>query len=293
MRDHGEVTASTLVSATPAVRRRVAGKWVVLSSLSGLALAGVYVAAVLTTAGQSVEDGILRSVGDDTLLQSGSALDAISPSAVLLVVALTMSVALVRRRPAAAVQSGVLIVGATLTTQVLKQFAPRPDLSGDVYANSFPSGHVTIAVAVMLALMTAFGRHARPLVVIVSTGFAAVVAEQTVAYGWHRCSDVVGACAVALLWLGLVRVGAARWAREPRRTDVVGPKAHALTSIVIGLALVVCLALSGAVWGIGIGSDMSLTTSSGGEGMLMGARLAAAGVVLVTAWIAWKLDRRA
>jgi hypothetical protein len=37
---------------------------------------------------------------------------------------------------------------------------------------------------------------------------------------------------------------------------------------------------------------MSLTTSTG-QGVLMGARLAAAGVVLVTCWIAWKLDRKA
>jgi len=36
---------------------------------------------------------------------------------------------------------------------------------------------------------------------------------------------------------------------------------------------------------------MSVTTSTG-SGVLTGARLAAAGVVLVTAWVGWKLDRR-
>jgi len=287
------VSASTTVSSTPAVRRRVAHRWILTSVLSGVALVGVYVMAVLTPTGQAMEDSILRSVGDDTLLESGGALDAISPAALMLVVGITMAVAFARRRPGAALQAGALIVGATLTTQGLKQIAPRPDLAGGVeYANSFPSGHTTIAVAAMFAILTAFGRRTRPLVFVVGTAFAALVAEQTVAYGWHRCSDVVGACAVALLWLGLVRGAAARYTRDSRgRDESVGARAHGVTSGILGLGLVACLTASGATWGIGIGSDMSLTTSTG-EGVLMGARLAAAGVVLVTGWLAWKLDRR-
>jgi membrane-associated phospholipid phosphatase len=126
---------------------------VVASSASLVVLAGVYTIAVLTEAGQSIEDSILRSVDGTTLLQSGVALDAISPPAVLLVVALTMVVAFLRRRPGSAVQAGVLIVGATVTTQLLKQLAPRPELTGELYGNSFPSGHVTVAVAAVLAIM--------------------------------------------------------------------------------------------------------------------------------------------
>jgi membrane-associated phospholipid phosphatase len=199
---------------------------VVASSASLAVLAGVYTIAVLTEAGQSIEDSILRSVDGTTLLQSGVALDAISPPAVLLVVALTMVVAFLRRRPGSAVQAGVLIVGATVTTQLLKQLAPRPELTGELYGNSFPSGHVTVAVAAVLAIMTTFGRHARPLFYMIGAAFAAVVAEQTVAFGWHRCSDVVGACAVALLWLGLVRIGAARLSRDPLPHPVGGHLEH-------------------------------------------------------------------
>ena len=286
------MTAQPALSANPAVRRRATGRWVVASSASAVVLAGVYTMAVLTETGQSIEDSILRSVDGTTLLQSGVALDAISPPAVLLIVALTMVVAFLRRRPGSAVQAGILIVGATITTQVLKELAPRPELTGELYGNSFPSGHVTVAVAAVLAIMTTFGRHVRPLLFMIGAAFAAVVAEQTVAYGWHRCSDVVGACAVALLWLGLVRIGAARLSRGVRGRDDVGPRSHGATSVVLGLALVVCRTLSGAIWSIGIGSDMSLTTSTG-QGVLLGARLAAAGVVLVTCWIAWKLDRKA
>jgi hypothetical protein len=252
------------------------------SGLAVTALLGVYVIAVLTPTGQAMEDSILRSVDGETLLQSGSALDAISPSALLLVVGVTMLVAFARRRPGAALQAGALVVGATVTTQVLKIVVPRPELTGDVYANSFPSGHTTVAVAAMFAVLTAFGRRSRPVVYVVATAFAAIVAEQTVAYGWHRCSDVVG----------VVRGLAARYTPDRRgRDESVGSKAHGVTSGVLGLALVVCLAASGATWGIGIGSDMSVTTSTG-DGVLMGARLAAAGVVLVTGWLAWKLDRR-
>lgn len=286
------MTAYPTVSAATAVRRAGAARWVITAGVSLIALAGVYTAAVLTPAGQEIEDSILASVDGNTLLQSGVALDAISPVAVLVVLAVTMGVALLRRRPGAAVQAGALIVGATVTAQLLKQFVPRPDLTGELYGNSFPSGHTTIAVAGLLAVMTAFGRHLRPLLFVVGTAFAAVVAEQTVAYGWHRVSDIVGSCAVVLFWLGVVRWGASRWSRPTTTVDQVGPRSHAVTSAIVGLAVVVCLATSGAVWGIGIGSDMSLTGSSG-YGVLDGARLAAAGVVLVTAWIAWKLDRRA
>lgn len=285
------MTAQPTLAATHPVRRRATGRWIVASAASATVLAGVYTMAVLTQTGQSIEDSILRSVDGSTLLQSGVALDAISPPAVLLIVGITMAVAFIRRRPAAAVQAGVLIVGATVTTQVLKQLAPRPELTGEIYGNSFPSGHVTVAVAAVLAIMTTFGRHIRPLLFMVGAAFAAVVAEQTVAYGWHRCSDVVGACAVALFWLGLVRIVASRVSRSSPTRDDVGPRSHGATSIVLGLALVVCLTASGAIWSIGIGSDMSLTTSTG-HGVLLGARLAAAGVVLVTCWIAWKLDRK-
>nr|WP_244637108.1 phosphatase PAP2 family protein [Frigoribacterium sp. CFBP 13712] len=289
---HWSVSAYPTVSAPPAVRRPGATRWAVTSGVAAVALVGVYIAAVLTPAGQRVEDSILASVDGNTLLQSGVALDAISPTAVLAILVLTVGVSLLRRRPGAAIQSAGLIIGATVTSQLLKQFVPRPDLTGELYSNSFPSGHATIAVAGLLAVMTAFGRHLRPLLFVVGTAFAAIVAEQTVAYGWHRCSDVVGSCAVALLWLGIVRFAATRWSRAATTVDQVGAKSHAVTSSIIGLAVVVCLATSGAVWGIGIGSDMSLSGSTG-YGVLDGARLAAAGVVLVTAWIAWKLDRRA
>jgi len=292
------VTATSALSTTSAVRRRASGRWVLAAASSVVVLGGVYAVAVLTETGQAVEDGILSSVDSETLLGSGSALDAISPTALLLVVGVTMFVAFARRRPGAALQSGALIVGATVTTQVLKQLVPRPDLTGELYGNSFPSGHTTIAVAALFAVMTAFGRHVRPLMFLIGTAFAAIVAEQTVAFGWHRSSDVVGACAVALFWLAAVRFTASRLAgkargrlRSPAAVDAVGPKAFALTSGLLGLALVTCLTISGLVWGIGIGSDMSITTSTG-TGVLTGARLAAAGVVLVTAWVGWKLDRR-
>jgi membrane-associated phospholipid phosphatase len=295
---YGEVTAAPVLPTSSAVRRHGSARWIIAASASVVAFGGVYVMAVLTETGQSVEDSILSSVDDDRLLGSGSALDAISPAALMLLVGLTMLVAFLRRRPGAALQSGALIIGATVTTQVLKQVVPRPDLTGELYGNSFPSGHTTIAVAALFAVMTAFGRHVRPLVFLIGTAFAAIVAEQTVAYGWHRSSDIVGACAVALFWLAAVRFTASRLAgkargrlRSPAAVDAVGPKAFALTSGLLGLALVACLTISGLVWGIGIGSDMSVTTSTG-SGVLTGARLAAAGVVLVTAWVGWKLDRR-
>ncbi|WP_082763397.1 phosphatase PAP2 family protein [Frondihabitans sp. PAMC 28766] len=279
---------ATTVSTSTAVRRQVPTRWVLTSAVSVVALGGVYSIAVLTKPGQEIEDSILRSVDGSTLLRSGRALDAISIPAVLLVVGIVVVIALLRRRPGAAVQASVLIVGAIATAQMIKAIAPRPELTSLTLSNSFPSGHATIALAGVLGLATAFGRHLRPFIMIVGTAFAAAVAEQTVAYGWHRVSDICGACAVTMLWLAIVRGGAAVWSNDPR--DTVGRRAHGFTSGLLGLAMVATLAAAGAVFAIGIGSDISsMTTTS--PGVLTGARLLSAGVVLATAWLAWKLDR--
>ena len=282
--------ATALPSATTATRRRVAGRWLLLTLAALVVLVGVYVVAVLTATGQSVEDGILRSVDGSILLRSGVALDAISVPVLATALAALVLVALLRGRPSAAVQTLVIVVGATATTQLLKLLAPRPELTGDVYGNSFPSGHTTIAVALLFAIMTAFGRHVRPVFFVLGTVFAALVAEQTVAYGWHRASDVVGACAVALAWLGATRCVASRLAHDPHGGGLMGRRAYGVTSTVVGVAVVLCLTVSGAVWGVGIGMAMDVATS--GDGVLTGARLASAGVVLITAWVAWKLDGR-
>lgn len=279
---------ATTVSSPTAVRRPVPARWVVTSVVSVVALGGVYTLAVLTRPGQEIEDSILRSVDGHTLLRSGHALDAISIPAVLVVVGIVVAIAFLRRRPGAAVQSGVLIIGAIATSQVIKAIAPRPELTSLTLSNSFPSGHVTIAVAGVLGLATAFGRHLKPFIVLVGTVFAAIVAEQTVAYGWHRVSDVCGACAVTMLWLAIVRSGSAVWSNDPR--DTVGKKAHGFVSGLLGLAMVATLAAAGAIFSIGIGSDLTSTMSTG-PGVLTGARLLSAGVVLATAWLAWKLDR--
>ncbi|MGA1811341.1 phosphatase PAP2 family protein [Frondihabitans sp. 4ASC-45] len=281
------MNATTLPASTTA-RRPVPARWMLTSIGSAVALGGVYAVAVLTKPGQEIEDSILRSVDGGTLLKSGRALDAISIPAILVVVGVVVLIAFVRRRPGAAFQSASLIVGSIATAQIIKAIAPRPELTESTLSNSFPSGHVTIAVAGLLALSTAFGRHLRPLIMVVGTAFAALVAEQTVAYGWHRVSDVCGACAVALLWLGIVRSAAAVWSRD--RRDTVGKKAHGFTSAVLGLALVATLAAAGAIFSIGIGADMTVTMSTG-PGVLVGARLLSAGVVIATAWLAWKLDR--
>ncbi|BDZ47930.1 hypothetical protein GCM10025867_01710 [Frondihabitans sucicola] len=279
---------ATTVSASTTVRRQVPTRWVLTSVASVVALGGVYTLAVLTKPGQEIEDSILRSVDGGTLLKSGRALDAISIPAILVVVGVVVLIAFVRRRPGAALQSATLIVGAIATTQIIKAIAPRPELTTLTLSNSFPSGHATIAVAGVLALATAFGRHLRPLIMVVGTAFAALVAEQTVAYGWHRVSDVCGACAVVMLWLAIVRSAAAVWSNDPR--DTVGRRMHGFTSGLLGLAMVATLAAAGAIFSIGIGSDMTLTMSTG-PGVLVGARLLSAGVVIATAWLAWKLDR--
>ena len=66
-------------------------------------------------------------------------------------------IALIRRRVAVAFGAILLIVGANVTTQVLKLLLDRPELGVDVEraaaGNSLPSGHTTVAAAVVVALL--------------------------------------------------------------------------------------------------------------------------------------------
>ena len=62
--------------------------------------------------------------------------------------------ALLRGRPRLAVAAGVVLLGANLTTQVLKETFDRPDLvlGWAAEPGAFPSGHATVAMSLAMAL---------------------------------------------------------------------------------------------------------------------------------------------
>lgn len=152
-----------------------------------------------------------------------------SPHQYVLLVALPIVVALIRRRPRHAAAMVMIILGANLTTQLLKPLlaAPRPvgvpGLSID--AASWPSGHATAAMTLVLCAVLAAPARRRPLVGAVMAVFAIAVCYSFLELQWHYPSDVLGGFLVATTW-ALAGAAALFWtqARWPSHQTVAAPE---------------------------------------------------------------------
>jgi membrane-associated phospholipid phosphatase len=125
-------------------------------------------------------------------------------------------VALVRRRFGLALVIGLILLGANVTTQVLKPLLaePRSVLPGGppIGAVSWPSGHATAAMSLALCSVLAAPARARPIVAALGALFAIAVSYSFLTLGWHYPSDVLGGYLVATAWtlLGIAALLAVR-----------------------------------------------------------------------------------
>ncbi|HEX8753121.1 MAG TPA: phosphatase PAP2 family protein [Solirubrobacterales bacterium] len=104
------------------------------------------------------------------------------------------------RRPEAVAAAGV-VVGANLTTQMLKVVLAHPrEAPLGIWSTSFPSGHETAAASIAIALVLVAPPRWRAAAALAGGGFAALVAVSVVALEWHYPSDVLGAVLVAACW---------------------------------------------------------------------------------------------
>jgi membrane-associated phospholipid phosphatase len=127
-------------------------------------------------------------------------LHVVSMPSVAVAIGVLAVVAVKRSRPGLAAAAAVTVVGANVTTQALKHWLDRPDFLGRGYANSFPSGHVTVVASLAAGALLVSARRAQPAVAVAGAAVTAVTAVATVALGWHRPSDVVGAVGVVAAW---------------------------------------------------------------------------------------------
>ena len=108
-----------------------------------------------------------------------------------------------RRRPELGMAAAATVVGANLTTQALKHWLDRPDLLGLGHANSFPSGHVTVVASLAAGAVLVTARRGKPTIAVAGIAATAATAVATVALGWHRPSDIVGAVGVVAAWAAM------------------------------------------------------------------------------------------
>lgn len=123
-----------------------------------------------------------------------------------------------RREVVAAI---VVVVGANLTTQILKttlEHARNKAIEHGVelpWPNSFPSGHTTAAASVAVALLLVVPAAYRFVAAILGLAITASVGFSVVVLGWHYPSDVLG----GLLVVGAWSFAALAWLRSRRGPD--------------------------------------------------------------------------
>jgi membrane-associated phospholipid phosphatase len=188
------------------VPRVVAG---VVAAAAGVLAWMVWRFFVDTYAGQMAEraafDGAVNGQGPLWAVAE-PVLDTVSVTLVVVGLGASMGIALLRRRWGLAVQVAFLVVGANVTTQLVKHdVLGRENLIGGWTAeNSLPSGHTTVAGSVAAAVLLVVPRQARPLVAVLGAAYTAATGVSTLVGQWHRPSDVVAAVLVVLAWGALV-----------------------------------------------------------------------------------------
>ncbi|KUG54375.1 hypothetical protein AVL62_03935 [Serinicoccus chungangensis] len=169
-----------------------------LMLLGALGFVSVYVVAVLSTRGQSIDTRAMEAV-----TATGSRHDLLSsllPNPYLLLgAALALGgLALLRH-----VRTGLAVLVAVpllvASTQVLKDVLPRPQLADPwAMANSLPSGHTGAALALALALLLVSPRRLLPAAALVGAAVSLWMGALVVLLGYHRPSDVLASALLAV-----------------------------------------------------------------------------------------------
>ena len=160
-----------------------------------------------------------------------------------------VGIALVRRGPIGALAAGVTLLGANVTTQILKPLLANPRGTFGEYGvatEAFPSGHATAAMSLALVAIVIASPRVRPLVAIVGAGFALAVGFAIVSLDWHFPSDVAGGYLVAAGWcFATLAVIRSRDRTAPRTTPGEEPLAWWLAAgaMLVPLAVIGWLAL--------------------------------------------------
>lgn len=218
--------------------------------LAAAGVAVIYRVFVLSALGQDIDTQALRNadVGHERAVQiMDRALNGTSLVSLVLVCVAIALIGIVRRRADLAVAAAIMVIGANVTSRLLKMRLERPDLDGSAMSNSFPSGHATAAASVAFALVLVLPLAVRGVVSLIGAGYVAVIAVATVWAEWHRPSDTIAALLVVLAWGGLMTF----WLRvKNRRRPGTIERANRLPTVLF----VVGGTISALITGVGLGA---------------------------------------
>ena len=169
-------------------------------------LCAAYSLAVLTPLGQKLENAALsgaRQASWETTAQANQSLGNITLISLGVVGVIIVGIGFYRRQFAVTTLAVGVILGGQALTQILKRFVlDRPDLSGaeaGIRHNSFPSGHTTVAMTLMVAIFLVVPYRWRGITMFLVLTWATGIGAYTITAGWHRFSDTLGADMVTLI----------------------------------------------------------------------------------------------
>ncbi|HEX3317393.1 MAG TPA: phosphatase PAP2 family protein [Solirubrobacteraceae bacterium] len=181
---------------------------------------------------------------------------SVNPVPLVIAAIVLMGIAIVRGRIRVAAAVAVILIGANLTTQVLKPLLAHPRFAewlghAQINGASWPSGHSTAAMAIALCAVLVAPARLRPAVAALGAVFAVAIAYSLVAMGWHWPADVLGGFLVAATWtllaVAALREADLRWAagtgreKAARLRDALTPPAVAAAGALGVVALLVAL----------------------------------------------------
>lgn len=196
------------------VKSAVLGLWLTaLTAGHVAALARLWEYFVCTKDGQRFDTIALASrfIGQNRINHLvDTVLNAMSVLSLAVAMIMIGFIALARGRRGLALMTVLLVVGANVTTQLVKQYGERPNLGVDperaAAGNSLPSGHTTIAASVAIALVLVLPPRLRATGALIGAGYTALAGVATLSAGWHRPSDAVAALLIVGAWAAAVGV---------------------------------------------------------------------------------------
>lgn len=276
---------------THATRVAVAGPRTALGQLVTAIVGGcAAVIAVIASIALGTRDGRhldivamqslgIRWVGRGRMLEI---LPSLRWEALVVGMVVAIPIALLRRRPAYAAGAVILVIGANLTTQLLKHFVFSSAILGFGRV-SLPSGHTTAVTSIALVLLLVAPQEVRRFFLAMAVIASTDIGLALVAGAWHHPSDVVSGLAVCLAWAGLAVLAIARLedravaVRPPRFFDIASPIAVGLVVAIILIRLV----------GVRRGPDIALVQACAVSCVLA---LSACLVCAVAGWLVGLLD---
>jgi membrane-associated phospholipid phosphatase len=195
------------------------------------AIAGLvttYLVAVHTVRGQLVDVAALagHAIQPRTVVAGANTLiRTISVASLILGLGFIVGVAILRRRVFRGFVAAMIVICSLATTELLKfRLLPRPALirlpPGNNASNTLPSGHTTIALSIVIALMFVVPRRGQAIVAFLGAPYATGMGIATIVTHWHRPSDILAAVGVVGAWTSVGLLAVQRLQLPPSSTSL-------------------------------------------------------------------------